>query len=182
VASNDAMSLLRFLGLDHAARAGAPDETESVRNIVASLDRLEPDAARFLARFAYILCRVARADLAVTPDETRVMERIVVDRGLLAEAQAVIVVQIAKSQNLLLGETDGYLVTRAFAADATRDQKLALLDCCFAVAAADDEISPEEDAELRTITRELQLDPDDFIKARAAHRDAVPALRRDDRR
>src|SRR5262249_32879260 len=135
-------------------------------------------AARHLARFAYILSRVARADLAISTDEVRAMERLVMERGRLPEAQAVLVVQIAKSQTLLLGETDGYLVTREFAATATRDEKLALLDCCFAVAAADAGISPEEEAELRMITRELGLEHEEFIKARAAHRDVS---KRDDR-
>src|SRR5258706_10741537 len=110
------------------------------------------------------------------------MERVVMERGRLPEAQAVVVVQIAKSQNLLFGETDGYLVTREFAAAATRDEKLALLDCCFAVAAADDEISPPEEAELRMITSELGLEHDDFITVRSAHRQAVPVLKGDDRR
>jgi hypothetical protein len=113
------MSLLRFLGLDHLARGSGPqDDAASVRRIVEALDRMEPAAARKLARFAYVLGRVARADLQISADETREMERIVAERGCLTEAQAVLVVQIAKSQTLLLGETDGYLVTRAIAADA----------------------------------------------------------------
>ena len=176
------MSLRRFLGLDHTARLdGRQTDAASVRQIVEALDRMEPGAARHLARFAYILGRVARADLAISADEVRAMERLVTERGRLPEAQAVVVVQIAKTQNLLFGETDGYLVTREFAAAATRDEKLALLDCCFAVAAADDEISPSEEAELRMITSEIGLDHDDFIKARSAHRQAVPLLKSDDR-
>jgi uncharacterized tellurite resistance protein B-like protein len=174
------MSLLRFLGLDHPTRSSeAREETASVRRIVDALDRMEPAAARKLARFAYVLGRVARADLEISADETREMERIVAERGRLTEAQAVVVVQIAKSQTLLLGETDGYLVTRAIAADATPDEKAALLDCCFAIAAADRNVSPEEDAELGMIANELGLGRDEFIKARLAHRDAIASLRRE---
>jgi uncharacterized tellurite resistance protein B-like protein len=176
------MSLLRFLGLDQSARDdGGQAEAASVRHIVEALDRMEPGTARRLARFAYILSRVAGADLAISADEIRAMERLVMERGRLPEAQAVLVVQIAKSQQLLFGETDGYLVTREFAASATRDEKLALLECCFAVAAADEEISPPEEAELRMITGELGLEHGDFIKARSDHRDAVPILKRVDR-
>jgi uncharacterized tellurite resistance protein B-like protein len=175
------MSLLRFLGLDHVPQADVSGaEAASVRRIVEALDRMEPRVARSIARFAYVLGRVARADLDVSAEETRAMERMVMERGTLSEAQAVVVVQIAKSQNALFGETDGYLVTREFAASATRDEKRALLDCCFGVSAADDEISPGEEAELRTITNELGLSHDDFIAARSAHRDAVPLLKRKD--
>src|SRR5437899_910544 len=98
------MSLLRFLGLDHAARVDGPQEADSVRHIVEALDRMEPAAARHLARFAYVLGRVARADLVISADEVRAMEGLVSERGHLPEAQAVVVVQIAKTQNLLLGE------------------------------------------------------------------------------
>jgi hypothetical protein len=115
------MSLLRFLGLGNAKDTSTSD-TASVRRIVDALERMEPDAARRLARFAYVLGRVARADLAVTADETQAMERIVIERGGLPEAQAVVVVQIAKSQNALFGSTDDYLVTRELAATATREE------------------------------------------------------------
>lgn len=173
------VSLLRFLGVGGSgAGEAAGAETASVRRIVEALDRMEPAAARHLARFAYVLGRVARADLDVSGDETRTMERLVMQRGGLPEAQAIIVVQIAKTQNILLGATDNYLVTRELAASSTREQKLALLDCCFAVSAADREISGVEEAELRNIAHELGLEHADFIATRAAHRDAVPLLKR----
>ena len=138
------VSLLRFLGLASVPdRPGSSGETETatVRRIVEALERQEPDAARYVARFAYVLSRAAHADRETTPDETRVMERIVMERGGLPEAQAILVVQIAKSQTALFGATEDYLVTRELARTATREQKLALLDCCFAVSAADREIS-----------------------------------------
>jgi uncharacterized tellurite resistance protein B-like protein len=173
------MSLLRFLGLGSPSRRdGSTEETASVRRIVDALERMEPDAARRLARFAYVLGRVARADLAVTGDETHAMEKMVMERGGLPEAQAVLVVQIAKSQNALFGGTDDYLVTRELAASATREEKLALLDCCFAVSAADAEITGAEEAALRTIANELGLGHDDLVTARTAYRDYIAVLKR----
>src|SRR5262249_34708582 len=56
------MSLLRFLGLGHPAPvAGAGAETETVRRVVAALERMDPGTARYVARFAYVLGRVAAA-------------------------------------------------------------------------------------------------------------------------
>jgi uncharacterized tellurite resistance protein B-like protein len=172
------MSLLRFLGLGPSTTTSAANETEAVRRIAAALDRLEPEAARRLARFAYILGRVARADLDVSSEETAAMERIVMERGGLPEAQAVLVVQLAKSQNALFGGTDNYLVTREFAASATREQKVALLQCCFAVSASDGDVSPQEDDEIRGIANELGLDHEDFIAARSAYREYLSVLKR----
>jgi uncharacterized tellurite resistance protein B-like protein len=173
------MSLLRFLGLGQPASADpAQEETASVRRIVEALERMEPEAARRLARFAFVLGRVARADLTVSVEETRTMERIVIQRGGLSEAQAVIAVQIAKSQNALFGGTDDYLVTRELAASSTRDEKLALLDCCFAVSAADHDITGAEEAELRNVANELGLSQADLVAARTAYRDSLAVLRR----
>ena len=172
------MALWRFLGLGHHTNAGAAEELASVRKIVEALDRMEPAAARYLARFAYVLGRVARADMTVSAEETRVMERIVRERGGLSESQALIAVQIAKSQNLLFGGTDDYLVTREFASSATHEQKLGLLDCCFAVSAADQAISGEEEAELRKIATEIGLSHADLVAQRAAYREYLSVLKR----
>jgi uncharacterized tellurite resistance protein B-like protein len=173
------VSLLRFLGLGHVAPAAASGgETATVRRIVEALERQDPDAARYIARFAYLLGRVAHADLDVSAEETRAMERIVMERAALPEEQAVIVVQIAKSQNVLFGGTENYLVAREFASSATREQKLALLDCCFAISAADRDVSGSEDTEIRRIATELGLEHADFIAARAAYRDYLAVLKR----
>ena len=170
--------MLRFLGVDAASRTAPSDETATVRRVVEALERQEPEAARYIARFAYILGRVAHADRTVTREETALMERIVAERGGLSEAQAILVVEIAKSQTVLFGATEDYLVTREFARSATREQKLALLDCCFAVSATDRDVSAEEDAAIRQIASELGLEHADFIAARTAYRDDLAVLKR----
>lgn len=170
------MSILEFLGFakrpaeDRGERPASSAETETVRKIVASLDSMEPERARFIAAFAYILCRVARADLHINPSETRAMERIVMERGGLPEEQAILVVQMAKTQSNLFGGTENFLVTREFNRIATHEQKLALLDCLFAIA-SDEMISTVEDNEISRICSEVQLSHDDFISVRMAYRE-----------
>jgi uncharacterized tellurite resistance protein B-like protein len=174
------MSFLKLLGLASGTRTqrSSGSETETVRKIVAELDNLPEDRARFVASFAYILSRVARADLHVSPAEIETMERIVVEHGHLPEEQAIIVVQMAKSQNALFGGTENYVVTREFNELAGREQKLALLDCLFAVSAADDSISTAEDNVIRQIAAELKLDHSDFIDVRSRYRDKLAVLKR----
>jgi hypothetical protein len=69
------MSILQFLGLagnlDHASHSG---ETETVRKIVQKLDNLPEEQARYIAAFAYLLSRVARADLHVSREETAAID------------------------------------------------------------------------------------------------------------
>lgn len=171
------MSIMHFLGLGKKEATGsqenrrtAPEETETVRKIVAALDQMDPDRARYVAAFAFILCRVARADMNITQSEVGAMEHIIMERSKLPEEQAILVVQMAKTQSNLFGGTENFLVTREFNRIATGEQKLALLDCLFAVA-SEDMISTIEENEISRICTELQLTHDDYVAGLIAYRD-----------
>jgi uncharacterized tellurite resistance protein B-like protein len=152
-------------------------DTETVRKVIEQLDQLEPERARFIAAFGYILGRVAYADMKISPEEIRAMERIIMERGGLPEEQAMIVVQTGKTRAQLFGGTENFLVTREFSRIATRQEKLALLDCLFAVAAAEDGISATEDNEIRQIVNELGLDHPDFIAVRLRWKDQLAVFK-----
>ncbi|HTM00843.1 MAG TPA: TerB family tellurite resistance protein, partial [Candidatus Omnitrophota bacterium] len=143
---------------------------EAMRGVVERLERLDPERAGYIARFAYVLGRVANADLEVTEVETRAMERLVQSLGGLEEDEAVLVVEIAKVQHRLFGATDSYSITREFAKTSTAGQKRELLECLFAVSAADENVSGVEENEIRRIVKELDLTHEDFIAARASYR------------
>ena len=170
------MSIRDFLGIPekHAATA----DTETVRKVIEQLDQLPPERARFIAAFGYILGRVAYADMKISPEETQAMERIIMERGGLPEEQAMIVVQTAKTRTQLFGGTENFLVTREFSRIATREEKLALLDCLFAVAAAEAHISTAEDNEIRQIVNELGLGHPDFIAVRSRWKDQLSVFRK----
>lgn len=145
------------------AVAEAPDdsivgETATVRRIVARLEALPRERAHYMAAFAYVMSRAAHADLHVSPEETQLMERFIVEHGDLDEAQAVLVVQMAHLQARLHGATEDYLVTREFARIATDEDKLAVLRCCFGIAAESGSISAEEASVINQIARELAVD------------------------
>ncbi len=176
------MSILDFLGLQSTAPEPQDNrgETDTVRKIVARLDGLPEDKARFVAAFAFMLSRVAHADLDISDEETRAMEQIVVEPGGLPEEQAIIVVQMAKTQNLLFGGTENYLVAKEFNRLATREQKLSLLHCLFAVGAADDSISSTESNVVRQIAEELDLEHADFIGVRSRFREHLAVFQKPD--
>jgi uncharacterized tellurite resistance protein B-like protein len=125
----------------------------------------EPHRARFLAAFAYLLGRVARADLQVSTEETRTMEALVREQGQLSQDQAMVVVQLAKTSNLLFGGTANFLVAREFASWRPTDQKLALMRCLFALAAIDESISTAEEGEIHRIATELRIDQPDLVRS-----------------
>jgi uncharacterized tellurite resistance protein B-like protein len=70
------------------------------------------------------------------------------------------------------------VVTKEFSRIATREQKVALLNCLYAVSSSDQSISAAEDNEIRRITQELRLDHEDFIAARSAYRDYLRVLKK----
>jgi uncharacterized tellurite resistance protein B-like protein len=170
------VSILKFLGLSDKAAQPSSGETDTVRKIARELDELDSERAHYIAAFAYVLSRVARADLTVTDEETRIMERLVSERSGLPEPQAVMIVQMAKHQNLLFGATEDFLVTREFNRIATREQKLALLDCLFAVAAAEKSVSVIEENEIRRIADQLLLEHREYIAIRSRYRDRLAVL------
>jgi uncharacterized tellurite resistance protein B-like protein len=152
------------------------DRPDALRSLLEALDRLEPEHAKHLARFAYLLGRVAHADQHVSPEETRVMEQLVMREGALPDEQAMLVVGLAKTSNLLFGGSDDFLVARDFARSATYDQKLALLRCLFAVSTAGSRISIAEEREIQRIARELRIEPADVVKVRLEYQDHLPGL------
>ena len=170
------MGLLRFLGLGGDSSPSG-SEPKSVRSIVESLDALDPERARYIAAFAYMLCRVARTDLSISNHEAEEMERLVVERGGLTPGQATLVLRIAKSQEQLFGGTESFLVAREFNKVATRSQKLGLLDCLYAVSAADQSISTLEDNEIVRICAELQLPREEVVAARGRFREYLAVLK-----
>ena len=172
------MSILKYLGLGGAPEKRGAGDTDTVRRIAAELDRLDPDRARYIAAFAYILGRVAIADREITAAETQAMEHIVAERGALPEAQAVMVVQMAKSQNVLFGGTEDFLVAREFGRMASYDQKLALLDCLFIVSVTDETITLAEEQEIARVALELKIEHADVVRARLARREYLSVLRR----
>lgn len=174
------MAILDFLGLtgvDSAASGRASPEADAIRHIVGELEALPEDRARYLATFAYVLGRAAHADSHVSAQETRKMEEIVRMLGRLPEPQAVLVVEMAKHQVRLFGGDQNYLVTRRFRDLSTLEQRIELLECVFAVSAADASITVVEESEARRISKELGLDHAEFVRARAAYVEHIEALR-----
>jgi len=184
----------RFLGLDRnapdtrlpvgdqaEATPGSAAETATARRIVARLEALPPAEARYLACFAYVMSRAAQADLDISDAETALMERFAVEFGGLDQAQAVLVVQMAKIQARTQGQTEDFVVTREFHEISTPEQRLALLRCCFAIEAVDGTITAEEASVVNEIARELDLEANEVNTLRVEFHEqlsAVQAVRR----
>jgi uncharacterized tellurite resistance protein B-like protein len=171
------VSVLRFLGLgqDSEKKRDAGD-TESVRRIAANLERLEPSRAKYLAAFAYVLARVANADLEIDSTETTEIESSLAAISDLSESEIALAVEIAKSQARLLGGTENYVVTREFRKISTPEQRGQMLQCLYAVAAADGTISSIESSEIVGIAEELGFTRAEANSLKSQHREKLSVL------
>jgi uncharacterized tellurite resistance protein B-like protein len=169
------------VGDDEAALPGSSAETATARRIVARLEALPAEEARFLACFAYVMSRAAAADSEISDEETALMEQFATQFGGLDTSQAVLVVQMAKLQARVHGATEDFVVTREFRDISTVEQRVALLRCCFAIGAADGTINADEASVVNEIARELDVERDVLNTVRAEFHEqlsAVQALRR----
>ena len=174
------MAILEFLGL-----SGQPNKTEDksnftsdlIRKIASKLDELPETRAQFLAIFAYVLGRAAHADSHISPEETQKISSILQTIGHIPTSQANIVVELAKHQVVLFGGTENYVVTKRFRELSTPKQRLELLECAFAVSAADHSITAVEEGEVRKISKELRITHSEFSEAKAAYLQHLEALK-----
>ncbi len=172
------MRSLLELFRSRSSDARTSGETATVRKIVAALDAMEGERAQFIAAFAYLLSRVANADLDISAEETRTMEQVVESFGDLPEEQAILIVEIAKSQNRLFGGTEDFQVAQEFKRLATRAKRVELLHCLFAVSAADNEISSTEEVQIRQIADELGFSHREYVEVRSSYSDKRTVMRR----
>jgi uncharacterized tellurite resistance protein B-like protein len=159
---------------------GAGD-TATVRRIVARLEAMPPEQARFLAAASYTLARAANADMDISDEETAAIERELQTTGSIDEATAVLVTEMAKLQAKTVGATEDFVVTREFKALSDDGQRIAVLRACFAVMAANGTISAEETAVINEIAEELDVSDAALNEIRADYHEqfsAVQAIRK----
>ncbi len=160
-----------------SSQRGLPPQSDTVQKIAAGLESLPPRDAHLLAAFAYVLTRVALADRVVTEEEKGEMQRLAQEFGGLLPERAELVVKLATSHATEWGGTENYLVTRQFRELSTREERIGLIRCLFAVAAADREISEVENQQILQVASELGLMRDEVAAIRQAFRHHLSVLK-----
>lgn len=156
-------SLRRWLGWSASDEAPSDPRVEPIRG---ALDRLKPRHAQYLSAYAAVLARVAYTDREISPEEAKVMTRIIQDVDEVPETDAELIVAIANGSARTLGDEAGREATRLLGTVATRAQRLGLLRCLFAVAGAHGGVSQDEFHKIEHIGRELGLSATDLESCR----------------
>jgi uncharacterized tellurite resistance protein B-like protein len=170
------VSLFRFLGLG-AAMTAADREPESLRDLVTRLSALEPEDARFVAAFAYLLARVAGADLETGGTERETIARRLASAAGLEPERADLLAEAAIAAAGSHGASDDHLVARAFRGMASPEECVLLVRCLYAVAAADESITTLEDNEIFEIATEIGLARTEVVALRAEWREHLAVLK-----
>jgi|SRR5688500_17029480 uncharacterized tellurite resistance protein B-like protein len=173
------MSLWKWLGFEGRAGDQEFDSLTEAENILTGLDARR---RRYVACFAYILTRSARADHQITDGEASVMEGILARHTSIPDAQAKLVVRLAAQQARRSGGTDDFVITREFDRVASHEQKVALIDALFTVSSVDASIVTVEDNEIRRIANELKIEHGEYIGVRARHLDHLQVLKPKDQK
>jgi uncharacterized tellurite resistance protein B-like protein len=169
------VSLLRFLGL--GVGSSTETEPESLREIGAQLEALPEEEARFTAAFAYLLARIAGADLRTEENEQAEIARHLERFGGVDAGKAGLLAASAVQAAEAHGASDNHLVARSFREMASPEDCLRLLRCLYAVAAADETISTLEDNEIFEVARTLGVANNDVIVLRSEFREYLGALK-----
>jgi uncharacterized tellurite resistance protein B-like protein len=158
------------------APEGSAAETAAVRQIISRLEALPEEQRRFVATTAYVVTRAAYADLHFSDVETRFLEDALQRFAGVDEAQAALVVEMAKLQASTIGDTEDFIVTREFRAMASHDQCLRVLRACFLVVSADDSISAQESATVNQIANELGIEDHEMQAMRGEFTEKYAAI------
>ena len=144
-----------------------PDQgTAYVRRAISELGSNSVERRRFLAGYAYVLVRVARADGDINDAEIERMEQALIAAGEVPDAVGALLVALASRLNSLYGATDDYAVTRELARSSSPQERQRLLRACVAVAVADGRLTGGETAELHEVGRELGFSVEEIAAVR----------------
>jgi uncharacterized tellurite resistance protein B-like protein len=170
------LSLLRFLGLDASERRRA-SEPASLVEIGAQLESLPPDEARFVAAFSYLLARIAGSDLSTDAAERKVMAERLQQFAQVDADRAALLTEAAISASDAYSPSDDHLVARAYAEMSGEEERIRLLRCLYAVAAADETITTVEDNEIFDVAAAIGIRRPDVVAVRAEFKQWLAALR-----
>lgn len=166
--------LLTALGLE--ASGPRPDADPFLRRLQEQLRELGPERLEYLAGFAGQLACVAEAEDGISAAESAVITAQLCKHGHLDDTQARVVVDLLRHEFEVLRNVQHHVLNRAVNAHATQAEKVTLIDCLYAVAAADRLVSDVEEQEIRRIANALQLSHAELIAIRGRYRDRIEAL------
>jgi len=170
------LSLLRILGIagSHSDHHAQP---ESLLEIETRLEKLPSEEARFIAAFAYLLARVAGVDLRTENAERDAIAQRLETFGDIDPSQSTLLADTAIHAAATYSASDDHLVARAFRDMTEKPDRLKLIRCLYAVAAADTQITTREDNEIFDIAEVIGVGREDVIGMRSQYKELLGSMK-----
>jgi len=173
------INLFDILGISRTS----PDREELekgtlFRELEKCFSDLTEQEIKFIAGFSGLLGRVALADMILEEEE---LEKI---RQILNRETSISAARVDRIVNLLKMNADEYFgsenvyYTRLINASSDKKQKMDVLNALFAVAAANESVSAEEEAEMKLIADGLRLTHPEYIDVRLKYRDKLDIFKK----
>jgi uncharacterized tellurite resistance protein B-like protein len=172
------MSLRKLLGLDLAPERRRDGLAAAIH---ARLAHLPSERIEFVAAFAGLLVRVAHADLEISEAERAALRTLIAEQAGLTVAESAAVAEIVTEHATGLAGIDYAALTETLNAHGTETDKLRLIDCLYAIAAAGSAVTVVEDEEIHAVARALLLSHQQLIEVRTRYKEqleVIQALRR----
>jgi uncharacterized tellurite resistance protein B-like protein len=125
------------------------------------------EKVRYIAAVCGLLGKVAYADLDISAYELLKIKKILKKTTTLSEHQIEAVSKIVSTETKTLAGLEDHLYTREINDLATKDQKGEILLTLFMVAAADENVSSEESATIKSISSGLRLSKSEYTDVRS---------------
>jgi uncharacterized tellurite resistance protein B-like protein len=167
--------LLSVLGLQ--ADQPPPPQHAFLARMHEQLARLGTDRVEYLAAFAGQLARVALVDSVLSETEEKSIARLLEKHTELSRSECQLVVQLMHHEAETLKGKHNHLLNRAFNRHASSQDKAQLIDSAYAVAAADDRISDEEEQEVRRIAAAILMTHKELMDIRSRYREHLDLLK-----
>jgi uncharacterized tellurite resistance protein B-like protein len=160
-------------------------ESSDVKNYNSIFNRiknhvkdLSENEIRFIAAFSGLLGRIAYADLNISEEEVKRIEKILAKTTSLSESEISAVIDVMFSEIKSLVGLENHLYTQEINEIASKEKKEELLIALFLVASADKDISSEENEELRKTAKALGIGHNEYILIRSKFKDYLSILKK----
>lgn len=132
---------------------------------------------RFVTAFAGLLGRIAYADMDISEEEISRIRKILKKTTSIKEEEIEVIVHLVKEETEALSGLENHLYSRELNSTADQKKKEEVMLSLFLVAAADKNISPEENKELGLISKSLGFTDSDFYEFRAMFKEFLSVLK-----
>jgi uncharacterized tellurite resistance protein B-like protein len=171
------MNLWKIFGIDKKTRSEDPELGELFDGMEAILQDVAENDIKYVTGFSGLLGKVAYADMEISEDEVAKMQSVLSSTLLLKDAQVGSIIEMLQKHSVQLCSIEDYRYVRMINEVCDNEQKMELIEAMFAVAAADETVSSEEDSAIYVVSKGIGLSHKDFVTVRARFKNYLEVLK-----